>query len=142
MGSGLNSFDILLIHDCPKLTSGAIEDIQRFLIQGGGLIWFTGDELEQVESLQWPSLLKLPELLQKVSLDGESFFSSTIVKRKNSLFADLDLVRRLKIVDLPTLGRPTIATTDIIIQKLVGHSFNRELLYSACSINYKKEISI
>ena len=32
-------------------------------------------------------------LLQKVSLDGESFFSSTIVKRKNSLFADLDLVK-------------------------------------------------
>jgi len=89
----LNNFDILLIHDCPKLTSGAIEDIQKFLIQGGGLIWFAGDELEQTEPLQWPSLLKLPELLQKVSLDGESFFSSTIVREKNPLFADLDIVK-------------------------------------------------
>jgi len=89
----LNNFDILLIHDCPKLTSAAIEDIQRFLMQGGGLIWFAGNELEESEPLLWPSLLKLPELLQKVSLDGESFFSTTIVEENNSLFTDLDIVK-------------------------------------------------
>jgi len=89
----LNNFDILLIHDCPKLTSASIEDIQRFLVRGGGLIWFAGNELEQSEPLLWPSLLKLPELLQKVSLEGESFFSTTIVEKNNSLFTDLDIVK-------------------------------------------------
>ena len=92
----LNNFDILLINDSPELTSSAIEDIQRFLIKGGALIWFAGDELEISEPLLWPSLLKLPELLRKVSLEGESFFSTTIVEKKNPLFADLD---QLKIED-------------------------------------------
>ena len=92
----LNNFDILLINDSPELTSSAIEDIQRFLIKGGALIWFAGNELDKSELLIWPSLLKLPELLRKVSLDGESFFSTTIVEEKSPLFADLD---QLKIED-------------------------------------------
>ena len=92
----LNNIDILLINDSPELTSSAIEDIQRFLIKGGALIWFAGNELDKSELLVWPSLLKLPELLRKVSLDGESFFSTTIVEEKSPLFADLD---QLKIED-------------------------------------------
>ena len=92
----LNNIDILLINDSPELTSSAIEDIQRFLIKGGALIWFAGNELDKSELLLWPSLLKLPELLRKVSLDGESFFSTTIVEEKSPLFADLD---QLKIED-------------------------------------------
>ena len=92
----LNNFDILLINDSPELTSSAIEDIQRFLIKGGALIWFAGNELDKSELLIWPSLLKLPELIRKVSLDGESFFSTTIVEEKSPLFADLD---QLKIED-------------------------------------------
>ena len=92
----LNNIDILLINDSPELTSSAIEDIQRFLIKGGALIWFAGNELDKSELLIWPSLLKLPELLRKVSLDGESFFSTTIVEEKSPLFADLD---QLKIED-------------------------------------------
>ena len=62
-------------------------------MQGGGLIWFAGNELEQSEPLLWPSLLKLPELLKKVNLDGESFFSTTIIEKNNSLFTDLDIVK-------------------------------------------------
>ncbi|MEC7935854.1 MAG: BatA domain-containing protein [Candidatus Neomarinimicrobiota bacterium] len=92
----LNNIDILLINDSPELTSSAIEDIQRFLIKGGALIWFAGNELDKSELLIWPSLLKLPELIRKVSLDGESFFSTTIVEEKSPLFADLD---QLKIED-------------------------------------------
>ena len=38
----LNNIDIILIHDSPILSSAAIEDLQRFLMRGGGLIWFTG----------------------------------------------------------------------------------------------------
>ena len=87
----LNNIDIILIHDSPVLSSAAIEDLQRFLMRGGGLIWFAGNELEQTESLLWPSLLKLPELIRKVNLDGESFFSTTIVEKNNSLFTDLDI---------------------------------------------------
>ena len=92
----LNNIDILLINDSPELTSSAIEDIQRFLIKGGALIWFAGNELDKSELLLWPSLLKLPELIRKVDLNGESFFSTTIVEEKSPLFADLD---QLKIED-------------------------------------------
>ena len=59
--------------------------------QGGGLIWFSGSELEQTESLLWPSLLRLPELIQNVKLEGESFFSTTIVEKTNSIFNDFDM---------------------------------------------------
>ena len=89
----LNDIDIILIHDSPTLTSAAIEDLQRFLMRGGGIIWFAGNELEQSEPLLWPSLLKLPELIQKVSLDGEAFFSTTIMDKNNSLFTDLDITK-------------------------------------------------
>ena len=87
----LNDIDIILIHDSPILSSKAIEDLQRFLMRGGGLIWFTGNELEQTESLLWPSLLRLPELIQNVTLEGESFFSTTIVEKTNSIFNDFDM---------------------------------------------------
>ena len=60
-------------------------------MRGGGLIWFTGNELEQAESLLWPSLLRLPELIQNVTLEGESFFSTTIVEKTNSIFNDFDM---------------------------------------------------
>ena len=39
---------------------------------------------------------------------------SLVRPEKSATIADLEPVRILNIVDLPTLGRPTIATTDMI----------------------------
>jgi len=87
----LSDIDILLLHNPANLSNSAIEDLQRFLMSGGGLIWFVGNDLNQTDPVAWPSLLKLPELIQTRLLDGESFFSASIVENDHSLFADLDI---------------------------------------------------
>ena len=87
----LSDIDILLLHNPANLSNSAIEDLQRFLMRGGGLIWFVGNDLNQTDPVAWPSLLKLPELIQTRLLDCESFFSTSIVDDNHSLFADLDI---------------------------------------------------
>ena len=87
----LSDIDILLLHNPANLRNSAIEDLQRFLMSGGGLIWFVGNDLNQTDPVAWPSLLKLPELIQTRRLDGESFFSTSIVDDNHSLFTDLNI---------------------------------------------------
>ena len=87
----LNDIDILLLHNPTNLSNSAIEDLQRFLMNGGGLIWFVGNDLNQTDPVVWPSLLKLPELIKTRLLDGESFFSTSIVDENHSLFTDLNI---------------------------------------------------
>ena len=87
----LSDIDILLLHNPANLRNSAIEDLQRFLMSGGGLIWFVGNDLNQTDPVAWPSLLKLPELIQTRRLDGESFFSTSIVEENHSLFTDLNI---------------------------------------------------
>ena len=87
----LNDIDILLLHNPTNLSNSAIEDLQRFLMNGGGLIWFVGNDLNQTDPVVWPSLLKLPELIKTRHLDGVSFFSTSIVDENHSLFTDLNI---------------------------------------------------
>ena len=87
----LSDIDILLLHNPANLSNSAIEDLQRFLMRGGGLIWFVGNDLNQTDPVAWPSLLKLPELIQTRRLDGNSFFSTSIMEEDHSLFTDLDI---------------------------------------------------
>ena len=87
----LSDIDILLLHNPANLSNSAIEDLQRFLMRGGGLIWFVGNDLNQTDPVAWPSLLKLPELIQTRRLDGDSFFSTSIMEKDHSLFTDLDI---------------------------------------------------
>ena len=87
----LSDIDILLLHNPANLSNSAIEDLQRFLMSGGGLIWFVGNDLNQTDPVAWPSLLKLPELIQTRRLDGDSFFSTSIVDDNHSLFTDLNI---------------------------------------------------
>ena len=87
----LSDIDILLLHNPANLSNSAIEDLQRFLMRGGGLIWFVGNDLNQTDPVAWPSLLKLPELIQTRRLDGDSFFSTSIMEEDHSLFTDLDI---------------------------------------------------
>jgi hypothetical protein len=42
------------------------------------------------------------------------YWRSRVNPEKSATIADLDPVKILNIVDLPTLGRPTIATMDMI----------------------------
>ena len=87
----LSDIDILLLHNPANLSNSAIEDLQRFLMRGGGLIWFVGNDLNQTDPVAWPSLLKLPGLIQTRRLDGNSFFSTLIMEENHSLFTDLDI---------------------------------------------------
>lgn len=87
----LDNTDILLVHDPGPMSVSAVEDIQFFLRRGGGLIWFAGDQSAQSSKESVLSLIKIPEVITTIMLEGESFFSVLYDENSDPLLGDLGI---------------------------------------------------
>ncbi len=90
----LDDTDVLILHRTQDIAPQAVENIQRFMERGGGLIW-VADYENNIKNASIISALKLPNFIRSIRVENNSFYSVLHNDRKHALFADLQ-VRRMK----------------------------------------------
>lgn len=95
----LEDQDILIIHSPTNLPPGIVDEIQVFLEQGGGLIWFSSDP----SSSDVETLLRLPRRVALKTAGNQSYYSVALTERSRLLFSDLDVKKILP--ELPEVYR-------------------------------------
>ena len=90
----IEDVDILVIHNPKALTQAAFEELDIFLKQGGGLIWFSGGmEIDPAYSKYFSSY-SFPKA-KKIIESGTGIFSLEIPERDNHMLSDLN-IRKLE----------------------------------------------
>jgi len=84
----LEDTDVLILHRPNNISKKALDDIQRFAVRGGGLIWIS-DVITNQTSSSMESALKLPVYVQSIHAGAESFFTVERTQAQHELFADL-----------------------------------------------------
>tara|TARA_B100000073_G_scaffold8021_2_gene6844 strand:+ start:647 stop:2707 length:2061 start_codon:yes stop_codon:yes gene_type:complete len=96
------NIDVAIVHNPIKISHDAIKDLDKFLNEGGGLIWFQGDA-----DLMDPSYGLLTQIGFPLPIDiinsGQGFFSTHILDDKSDLLNDIQ-VRNLQ-KELPKVSR-------------------------------------
>jgi len=99
----LEDQDILIIHSPTNLPFSVVDEIQAFLEQGGGLIWFSSDPPRTTTSPDVETLLRLPRKRALKTAGNQSFYSVELTDRSLLLFSDLDVKKILP--ELPEVYR-------------------------------------
>ena len=86
----LEETDVLILEDPLIIKPSAIESIKRFLNQGGNILWFAGQNFENINK-QVSNNLLLPDYKNKIYLDNESYLTVKVVDRKNPLLQDFNI---------------------------------------------------
>ncbi|MBC8346037.1 MAG: BatA domain-containing protein [Candidatus Marinimicrobia bacterium] len=86
----LDETDVLILQDPKHLTASAIESLKRFLGRGGSILWFSGENYSELNSIT-QSNLKLPKFIETVRVTGESYFSVDVTDRENPILQELNL---------------------------------------------------
>lgn len=87
----LDESDVLILYNPGKLSTQAVEDIQIFLRQGGGIIWFAGDQQVNLTNKQHENTIGIPETIRQHSLQGEAYFSVVPEQENHPILSDLNL---------------------------------------------------
>jgi len=87
----LEDTDVLILHDPGIIGATAIEDLKKFLARGGGIIWFSGKELQTQDSNSAAEILQLPEFVNLISLENEAFMSVVVKDYDHPVLNDLNL---------------------------------------------------
>ena len=94
----LQHTDVLILHRPDKISMKALDDIQRFIARGGGLIWISNtDDIQTSSSIE--SALKLPYYVQSIHAGTEAFYEVERTQTQHALFDELT-VRKLS-AELP-----------------------------------------
>jgi hypothetical protein len=86
----LEETDVLILEDPLIIKPSAIESIKRFLNQGGNILWFAGQNFENINK-QVSNNLLLPDYKNKIYLENESYLTVKVVDRKNPLLQDFNI---------------------------------------------------
>ena len=86
----LEETDVLILEDPLIIKPSAIESIKRFLNKGGNILWFAGQNFENINK-QVSNNLLLPDYKNKIYLDNESYLTVKVVDRKNPLLQDFNI---------------------------------------------------
>ncbi len=86
----LEQTDILILLDPSYLSPKAIQTLKAFLLKGGSIIWFSGNNYSLLDEIAI-SNLNLPVFKELISTGSKSFFSVEIVDRENPIFQELNL---------------------------------------------------
>ena len=90
----IEDVDILIIHNPEAFTQAAFDELDIFLQQGGGLIWFSGGmEIDQAYSKYFSSF-SFPKA-KTIIESGTSIFSLEIPDRDDHILSDLN-IRKLE----------------------------------------------
>lgn len=109
----LDALDVVLIHNSNGLTAEAVKDLEKFVTEGGGVVWFQGDsDVEQFHSALYEEL-GFPKTEGIVNA-GQGFFSTQIASEGSDLLDNIQ-VRDIN-KELP----------EIFKYNKVGLSFNQE----------------
>jgi len=87
----LDNSDVLILHNTGEFSKRAIEDVQVFLREGGGIIWFAGDRQTNLTNSTFESTIGIPETSMLHSLDGESYYSVVSENDFHPILSDLNL---------------------------------------------------
>ncbi len=99
----LDETDVLILVNPQKITDEAILQIQSFINDGGGVIWFMGDGFETDKTSMQYAGLKLPVPREMVILPGENFIPVVAPDRNHPMLDGLN-VRNFE-TELPQVFR-------------------------------------
>ena len=86
----LDDLDVIVIHDAKGITAEGIKDIDRFLKEGGGVIWFQGKHDKDQFDDQLFTTIGFPEIDGLINA-GQGFFSSQIVSKNSDITNDIQV---------------------------------------------------
>jgi len=90
----LDDFDILVIHNPEAVTEAAFDEIDVFLQEGGGLIWFSGGMEMDPTYNKYFSSLSFPKAKSLIG-SGSGIFSVNIPDKDDHLLSDIS-IRKLE----------------------------------------------
>ena len=86
--------DVVIIHNPIKISLEAVKDLDKFLIEGGGLIWFQGNSNMINPTNDYLEQIGFPQPIDSVD-SGQGFFTVNVVNNKSDLLNDIQ-VRNLQ----------------------------------------------
>ena len=84
----LDDVDVIVIHNPTGISEQGTKDINRFLKEGGGVIWFQGAEDKDQFHSDLFATIGFPELDTVISA-GQGFFNSQIVTENSDIMNDI-----------------------------------------------------
>lgn len=87
----LEDTDVLILYDPGLLNDTAVEDLKKFLGNGGGLIWFSGENARTFKNKASETNLRLPAYEKSIHLENENFFNVSVYDQNHPILKDLNL---------------------------------------------------
>ena len=84
----LEDVDVALIHNPNSISKESIKDLDKFLMEGGGVIWFQGNYTEDQYDSELFSKIGFPEIGEMVN-SGQGMFSTNIPYESPNVFQEI-----------------------------------------------------
>ena len=82
--------DVAILYNLKSIAKESVEDMDNFLKEGGGIIWFQGSSKKDQYHSNLFSKIGFPEIINKISAE-ESYFNSSISIKKSDLLEDIQV---------------------------------------------------
>ena len=89
----LDDIDVVLIHDPSAISNESVEDLDQFLKEGGGVIWFQGNKMNSQYDPELFSKIGFPDIETLVK-SGQGVFKTDIS------YESSDIIRDIKVRDI------------------------------------------
>tara|TARA_B110000444_G_scaffold82277_1_gene77775 strand:+ start:11161 stop:13215 length:2055 start_codon:yes stop_codon:yes gene_type:complete len=86
----LDDLDMIFIHNSSGMSKESVADLEKFLKNGGGLIWFDGNEKSNSQHEDLYKMIDFPNPLSKMSA-GQGFFSTKIINKESDLIKNIQV---------------------------------------------------
>ena len=84
----LEDIDVVLIHNPSSISNESIKDLDNFLKEGGGVIWFQGDHSKAQYDPELFSTIGFPEIDTLIS-SGQGVFTTNISSESSDILQDI-----------------------------------------------------
>jgi len=84
----LEDVDVALIHNPNAITKESIKDLDKFLMEGGGVIWFQGNYMEDQFDSELFSKIGFPRIGEMVN-SGQGMFETNIPYESTDVFQEI-----------------------------------------------------